>query len=403
MRVALFSTGLPDPTQGGSGIFNYYVVRELLRQGHRVTAYLRANQSFLARHTVGRYLDELIGMGLKYELVEERAASASGLLLDGYNLLLRAHKYDVCRELVVRRPVEWSTFDAFVIHDLGWAAALADCETPGILIFSDPLSERIRHGTRFPPWTPRAWKRALQLRLLEAEGTYRTLARTLANRFVLGSFSPHHAEQYRSRGVPCRHFRWFSPEPEAPIERTPNKGRFRMVHVGALATTASRQMIRYWQDELLPVLATLPFVTEITFVGRYDSGIRSAWDNVELKFVGHEGSLIGLLSEADAFFSPMRYPVGTRTRILTALSYGLPVIADHSAALGLPELVHGEDILYGSNPGEIRELVRKLRDDVDLRQVIGRRARSSWSRLFNPQENVRLIIDELTSIGRRAA
>ena len=45
--VGLFSTGIPDPTQGGTGIINYMIIRELLTQEFRVKTYLRVTDDFV--------------------------------------------------------------------------------------------------------------------------------------------------------------------------------------------------------------------------------------------------------------------------------------------------------------------------------------------------------------------
>ena len=58
-KVAFFSTGIPDPTQGGSGIFNYYFVKRLLEKNILLDCFFRVNSNFLKYHTHSYHFDIL--------------------------------------------------------------------------------------------------------------------------------------------------------------------------------------------------------------------------------------------------------------------------------------------------------------------------------------------------------
>ncbi len=89
-RVAVYSTGIPDPSQGGSGIFNYYVIRALLEKGYQVDGYFRAGKGFLQAHTVGTFLSELVAQGLNCKIIDEERPRRRGLF--GLALLLESHQ-----------------------------------------------------------------------------------------------------------------------------------------------------------------------------------------------------------------------------------------------------------------------------------------------------------------------
>ena len=391
-KVALFSTGIPDPSQGGSGIFNYYVVRELLARGYLVDAFFRANESFLNNHTVNGYLVELSAQGLQYKIVDAPFQSKRGLF--GFSLLMQSHQVDVCEKVVEKLIFDHAQYDAYIAHDLGWIIALAGKVKPLVGLVGDPLPGRMKHGNDLLLASPRSWLVRLKAMSTTSRATNIELAKRLNGNLTLGSFSPHHAEEYQSGGVECKHFRWFSPEVcrSSRIIETKPKNVVRLLHVGDLASTASSKMLRYWMTDLLPALASLPFDIEIRFVGRGGKSYDSRWSNIRLVFLGHEDTLEAEFDNCDVFFSPMKYPVGTRTRILTAMSHGVPTIADRTASLGLPELIDYEDIFYGSSPNEIKNIIQQLHKSPEMINAVGKNARVKWESLFHPQKNVASIL-----------
>lgn len=394
-QVALFTTGIPDPTQGGSGIFNYYVCRELLLREYDVRAFFRVSDSFLKDHTVDRFLRELVRRGLKYQLISENRQRTT---LDfGFKLLIRAHQAAVCEEVVKGLCPEIAQFDAIIALDLGWALALANAKPATLAILGDPLPDRMRHGRSCSWFRPACVKRWLQMRSLFLPSTHAKLARALGKRLTIGSFSPHHAEAYSSNGIACKHFSWFSPDVGSRARVVPDaaESRLRLLHVGSLDSTASHNMLVYWEKELLPRLARLQFSLDITFVGRAVNRVKSQWQNIRISQTGYEEDLEKEFMNCDVFLSPMKYPVGTRTRILTALSYGVPVIADHSASLGLPELVSGRDIFYASNPDKVARLLEELKEKPQLARNVAFNARLAWEAHYHPVKNVRKLLSEV--------
>jgi len=391
-RVAVYSIGIPDPSQGGSGIFNYYVIRALLEKGYEVDGYFRAGKTFLQAHTVGTFLGELEARGLNCTIIDEEQPRPRGLF--GLDLLLDSHRVAVCSGVVDEVVKSRKPYVAHIAHDLGWIIALAGRVAPVVGLVGDPLPNRLRHGHELRWNSMRSWLLRLQAMSAGSRWAVRGLANRLNGKVVLGSFTPSHAKEYRDKGLDCEHFRWFSPEVTPSSEpRVRNAdGVFRMLHVGTLASTASNKMLRYWMQRLLPELASLPFTVEIRFVGRGGQELESRWKNIRLITLGHEESLDTEYHNCDVFFSPMQYPVGTRTRILTAMSYGVPIIADPSASQGLPELVPGQEIFYGRDPVEIKSIIQALYENPGLGDAAGKSARGKWEQLFQPRQNVEAIL-----------
>lgn len=308
---------------------------------------------------------------------------------------MEIHQLAVCRRALAALKPRLSEFDACLSLDLGWAIAISEKDIAGrrVSLLGDPVYNRLAYGLTLDPLRPGSWKTWAQVKSMGF--AYRKMRERLGLRGTIGSFSPQHAQEYRDQGIPCRHFRSFSPAVSARKNSPEVRGKLVALHVGSLQTSASRSMLNYWDQELFPKLANLPFNIEIRFVGKVASRMESRWKNIQLVFLGHLESIDDEFANAHVFFSPMKYPIGTRTRVVTSMAYGTPVIADESAAGGLPELVGGRDLLYASSPAEVAAAFERAYRDENLLREISKNGRHAWETYYNPEKNVDVIIDEL--------
>lgn len=394
-KIAFFSTGIPDIAQGGSGIFNYYVIDELLNCGYHVDAFLRVNDNFLKKHTTDGYLRELLGKGLSIKLIQESTNLPRGLF--GFNLLAATHQLQLSERIVEKVFSGEEKYLAVIAHDLGWAMALKNIKLPVVAVIGDPLHSRLMYARPFEFIKIRSWLNYLRAKSLSTKSVYREIASRTNKKMILGSLSPHHANEFQENGIECIHIQWFSPEVVAPakefkLHNNDLRESFKLLHVGALESTASDAMVRYWSDHILPELATLPFTIEIRFVGRIGKPFFQNKGNLKFTFLGHVEDLQSEFFECDAFFSPMKYPVGVRTRILSALSYGVPVIADPSISFGLPELVDKQHVFLGNTATEIAQLISFIRLNPCVSRRVGESGRKIWEKHFSPRKNSKKII-----------
>jgi hypothetical protein len=397
-KYAFFSTGIPDPSQGGSGMFNYLVLRHLLEQGCKVRAYFRVNPDFVKRTMSPEYLAELEGMGLeRYFVVSQEQPGPNPTPRD---FLLANHQAASCAKVVGDAHDYLAGVDGCISLDLGWALALGKTAIPSLCILGDPVGPRLAHTPVPALGNPGAenqlaahWHRLAQA----LENVTVDLLSELNPSTVLGCLSPAERQTVSVPGlVDCKHVRWFTIPPRAIRDpsgnRSPTTSRDRLtvLHVGDLATTASRNMLSYWRGEVLPALGKLPFTVEIRMVGRLnpDSRIEETPDNVSIIYPGHVVDLTDEFLNADLYLSLMHYPVGIRTRVITALSYGIPVIADPSITFGLPELRHGEQLFYAPSAAKLASLLRHAYENpTDLARV-GAAGRAAWERWYNPEINL---------------
>lgn len=407
--IAFFSTGVPDPSQGGSGMFNYLVLKHLLQQGYRTRAYLRVNLEFVKRTLTPEYLAELEGMGLERFFVV--TGEQPGPNPSPRDFLLANHQAASCAKIVGDIRDYLAGVDGCISLDLGWAMALGRTDVPSLCVLGDPVGPRLAHSPVPSTGNPAAenqlaahWHRLAQT----LEGVTVDLLSGLNPTTVIGCLSPAETRAVTVPGLlECRHVRWFTipprltRDPAAPRTEPKERGRLSILHVGDLATTASRNMLAYWHSEVLPALARLPFEVEIRMVGRLnpDSRLGNPPANVSIVYPGHVADLTDEFLQADLYLSLMHYPVGIRTRVITALSYGIPVIADPSIAFGLPDLRHREHLFYVPSAESLARQLLEIYEQPGEAARVGAAGRTAWERWYNPEINLPALVAQVPFRG----
>src|SRR5262249_40476629 len=90
---------------------------------------------------------------------------------------------------------------------------------------------------------------------------------------------------------------------------------------------------------------------EAPLVGGHETpaALPAARARPSVTFHGHAENAGDEFQAATALVVPTPIGLGTRVRILTAFSYGCPVVAHESNALGIPELADGYNVLLADD------------------------------------------------------
>lgn len=393
-NIGFFSTGIPDPNQGGSGIFNYYLLKRLIEKKNKIDVFLRVNKSFLKNHSNSKFLNSIKDNLNSINFIYEDNIKIKKLNFF-YSHLADVHY--VKKSLEVINNIK-KKYDAHISLDLGWAISLAQTKKNNcISVLGDPYHARVLnsfHSSIFSLKNNFLKLRAYSTCLSSELKKINNLIIQNKN-FYIGSFSKQHAEEYSLKGLNCQELSWFSPfveEKNMNIEKV-NNDFFTLTHMGDLGTTASKMNLIFLLNSLKILSQALNRIIKIKFIGRFKKKLKSPYRNIIFEYTGYLENIDHELSSSDATISVSNYPVGTRTRILSSLSYGVPCIAHKSASLGLHKLIHKKHILFCDSPLTFADCVLLLINNKNLSNEISKESRKIWLQEFNPLINVDKILN----------
>ncbi len=390
-KIGFFSTGIPDPNQGGSGIFNYHILRRLIEKEYFVDSYFRVSKSFIENNTNSKFLNKIKDKLNSINFIYEDDIKIRKINFF-YSHLSEIHYFNKSIEVVKNLNIN---YDSYISLDLGWAVALAQKKNC-LSILGDPYHSRVFYGDDTNMFSLK--KNFLKFRALSTSTKF--VMKKINNHFsknenfYLGSFSKQHADEYTKKGLNCNEIDWFSPYvDEIKTKKNYSKNEsFTLTHIGDLGTTASRKNLNFLLLSLKILSQKIESKIKIKFIGRYNKKLNSPFKNIDFEYTGYLDNLDAEINNSDAMISVSNYPVGTRTRILSSLSYGLPCIAHISSGLGLHKLKHGEHILFCNDPSSFVECVENLMNIEGLPERIGKKSRDLWLKQYNPLINVDKIL-----------
>ncbi|MFC1593796.1 glycosyltransferase [Candidatus Omnitrophota bacterium] len=210
-----------------------------------------------------------------------------------------------------------------------------------------------------------------------------------------GAIAPQHARWYsRFAGRECIHYRgpvedvignaWRA---ERKKQKTLGK-KYKLIHVGNTGGTTNRPGIQDFVRVILPYLDTHlgRGMFEIHFLGHTlnpEPSLKKVCkerDDVILR--GQVDPINNELLSADLMFVPNPIRMGNRTRIVTAWSFGCPVVTHIANTVGIPEIQHKKNALVSCNAREMGKHIIELLSDVELQNNLAENGRKTFEELF---------------------
>jgi glycosyltransferase involved in cell wall biosynthesis len=214
-----------------------------------------------------------------------------------------------------------------------------------------------------------------------------------------GDFAAHHADWLRRKGVPgCEYLRTPVPDP-GPPGKSPDSRRILLI--GHLRGTSTLDGLALFAADVLP---RLPDDVEVRIAGGWapPPELARALTRPNVVFLGHLARPDDEFRSAAALVVPTAVPLGARVRILSAFSFGCPVVAHSSNALGIPELADGENSLLGQTGAELAAAALRLVESRELRSRVGAGGRDAYERWFSPPVAARRIEERLVELATSA-
>lgn len=181
-------------------------------------------------------------------------------------------------------------------------------------------------------------------------------------------------------------------------------GEEKVFYVGDLSWPPNAQGIRWFCDEVWPLLSRLRPGARVEILGRgRGSGIRRLLRNppAGVAFLGEGGDTRTFWARAAVSVVPLLAGGGTRLKILEAAACGVPVVSTPVGAEGLA-LVSGSEILLAARADEFASAVARLLADPEARRAQAAAARRRVENGYDWREIGRRFARELSGrVGSR--
>lgn len=396
MRIGVICQGLPHPSRGASVVLFHHYILEAVKWATAVRLVVldQANSAPSAEaldQTAERY-----GGGAQFDLVriggfpQVRHGAATGLHIN------REIEASVHRSLADFRP------DVVLCFDWVAAAIVARADWPRVVWLGDLQFEALLWHTRFSIQEgSRRYDRLalLGLRIHQIKRFYRRILKG-ADVVVSSKSSEDHL---RALGLESRYLPYPWPELAGDRSRSkaPNKPTF--LFSGTLGALGSRSAFHTLFRDIYPrtcaAFSKGGFSILITGAGELPEWVtREIADRPEIRFLGFVDDLGATMDECTAFIAPIDVPVGNRSRILTCMSVGLPVVAHVSTALGNPLLVDGDTCLLAHDADGFVDAMERVNRDQEFAAAMAARARAAYLANHAPEVANPLLIEHLSRV-----
>ncbi len=146
-----------------------------------------------------------------------------------------------------------------------------------------------------------------------------------------------------------------------------SENRRDFLFIGGYEHSPNVDAVRWFVHEVWPRLQSKGFPGRFIIAGsKVPAEIAAlACDQIDVR--GYVEDLAPLFAACRLSVAPLRYGGGIKGKIVTSLSYGVPVVATSIAAEGMG-LRHEEDILVADAPDVMADQILRLYEDADLWQ-----------------------------------
>lgn len=182
-------------------------------------------------------------------------------------------------------------------------------------------------------------------------------------------------------------------------EGSAEKAKFELVFTGSMDWLPNEDAIRWFTEEILPLVRKEIPQVSLTVVGRnpFPSLVELSKKDTAITVTGSVPDVRPFMEKSSVYIVPIRIGGGTRLKIYEAMAMELPIVATTIGAEGLP-LKDGEEILLRDTPEEFAEAVVRLLKDKSLAQKIGKQAAETVREKFN----WRKVTDEFVELCEKA-
>ena len=385
MRVLFLSRWFPFPTDNGSKIRVYHLLKSLADQ-HEVALLSFANEPPTAAavqvlREICSQVDFVSYKGFQTNSARARLGFLSPTprsLIDTFSAEMAEKVKKVSGQwkpdIVVASQLDMIPY-ALLVRDVFRVAEEIELTVPYEAYIKAPhLLAKLRKGLTW--WKLSAYLRrtlsAFQLCTV-VSSPEQTLARRVIPSTVRVEVIPN--------GVDVRSLRAVSREPQPDV----------LIYNGALSYYANFDAMHFFLSAIFPrILERAPKTTLLITGNTRGAPIEQLPNRKNVVFTGYVEDIHAVVGASWALVAPLRLGGGTRLKVLEALALGVPVVATSKGVEGL-DLEKDKEVLVADTPQRFAEATLSLLTDPALRNglsLAGRRAanRYDWNgigRRFN--------------------
>lgn len=394
-RLLLVAPGIPHSVEGGSSVVYFEYIKALKRAGFTILNLLLLQPDNASDKRLEVYRDSLEEPG-RFDILP----CWSPLFVTSHRL---RHRLDTAALDSVHDKITAFNPDFVLSLDIlcGWA--VADFPLGKKTIWLGDLNfETQWYGTLY---ARREGNRSLKFlfgTLLYAV-LWAWIYRNVLKRFDRVVVCAKSSEKVLGRlGIKARYLPYPWPELSTKPRDTSRRSKTPcLLFFGGLGGLGSRSAFHLTMEKIYPLLQKEFGVGRFKIIvcgrGHLPNWAQHEIDKrPEIDFQGYIEDLDSVMDECHALLAPIDVPVGNRTRILTAISRRLLVIAHRNTALGNPDLIDGETCYLASEPQEfVAKICRAIRTPDEANQIV-EEAYRSYRRNFDPARTTSAMMDEIT-------
>jgi GT2 family glycosyltransferase/glycosyltransferase involved in cell wall biosynthesis/protein-L-isoaspartate O-methyltransferase len=361
-NLLLIHEVLPHHDRSGSDLRLMSVIREIRRQGHRLT--------YLARHAANyeKYAPQLEALGVRVVADDPdrmRAIGEDRTTTWNFQALLQQERFTAAILF------HWFWSGASVVEDYLDDIRRHSPQTHILLLTDD------RHGER-------------ERRLSQCTGA-------LADRERGNGFEAREIEAYRRADLVLyisdadkKHFLTLCPDLSTELlpmqvdlaePGPPFAERSGILFLGNFENLANRDALAWFLDSIWPLVLQQDPALQLLVVGNASpTDLQEKHRNVEC--MGRVDDLAPLFARARVFAAPIRYGTGINTKNLQAMAHGLPVVTTTIGAEGM-QLQNGVDGLIADTPQSFANALLRLHRDADLWEKLAAAGRQTVASNFS--------------------
>jgi O-antigen biosynthesis protein len=135
--------------------------------------------------------------------------------------------------------------------------------------------------------------------------------------------------------------------------------------IGGYSHTPNIDAVLWFVREVWPRIRAKGFPDRFIIVGSNVPGEIAALASDSIEVRGHVPDLASVFNGCRLSIAPLRYGAGIKGKVVSSLSYGVPVVATSIAVEGMG-LQHEENVLVAEDPDEMADQILRLYTDAEL-------------------------------------